>query len=233
MLYLGIILIGFGTLLIHESNRAKNSDRINLLENTLVEKNERISEQSEIINAIITGGDSYCVFDVYYFPARGNRKDVYAAVIKIKGKYSMRNVDVVIQDNIIEKGKRDTIEVLQDVIENVENNLYKAVFFKFNDLKPEGVYSELYLAQFNVEDYNGYLDFTISVVSENFSTQQRFYAFNLDKKDPMRYGIVKIDRGERSGETLHEFPTNKVFPTTAQGFPDMDKIKELIQVEKK
>lgn len=202
MLYLGIIFIAIGTFLIHQSNGLKNSDRINSLEKTLVEKNEKISQQSDLINANITGGDSYCFLNIYAIT-----EDDYIMVLLHEGKYTIKNVVVTITDEqkrIEEYSKMPRNKQMpgKNIINGIEIAKKYTTVYEIGNMTPnhynkaKAGHINTHLGTLSLEDKNVVYNLLITISADNGLYYQRFKSFKLENGNRVKANQLKNPQGE-------------------------------------
>jgi len=202
MLYTGILFIAIGTYLIHQSNRSKNSARINQLEDVLVGRNEKISEQSEIINANITGGNSYCFLEISPITSED-----YMMVLLHEGDYTIKNVVVAITDEVkrVEeylKLPRDGKIPGKNIIKGIEIVKKYTTEYKIGNMAPnidgggKAGYYNTHLGSLNFKDENVVYYFTITISADNGLFYQKFKSIILENGTRVVANILRNPKGE-------------------------------------
>jgi len=193
--------------------------------------NREAKKTLDIIKDFQDGGESFCIFDLYYSPPvpEVQAKGFYLLEMRIQGITKMRDVKVTVLNSPLDVKERKKMEILRGSFDNL-----KIVYDNPGQIKVTLGDLEWYvnppLLRLEEGDYkDGFLKLSISVESENFNTRQEIVAFDMTKgiNDDKIYSRVTISGGDREGELKYERITDN-FPRNDKGDVDMKKIIQIL-----
>jgi len=186
----------------------------------LVDKNVELTEQTKEIGKqqldFLTGGSTFLEFDYVYYKNFSEKLNNKIELYFIPwGSNPLRNLEITIVDNLYKhkKIKRQKIPIKDAYKDLVVKNNPNSIMLNMGDVRTFlGGRTIMY---FDNSNYNGEIDFTIRIESDNWRTIQRLIVYDYEKGPPLffseitKYSQVVDEAGQLLLKVHPEFPLDE------------------------